>query len=119
MTSYYDDYYQVTDSGVYYYGNSFSSIDQGRVILDFPLSVGKSWTVYSTGEESRTASVIGDEDVTVPAGTFSCYKVSYISWRGTAEVSSADIWYGDGVGIVKSITMTASTIESVLEWKSF
>jgi hypothetical protein len=51
--------------------------------MQFPLSVGKTWTVVygsSTGggnyiQVTGTGTVVGIEDVTVPAGTFKAYKV--------------------------------------------
>jgi hypothetical protein len=51
--------------------------------MQFPLTVGKTWTVvygFSTGggnfvQQTGTGTVVGIEDVTVPAGTFKAYRV--------------------------------------------
>jgi hypothetical protein len=58
----------------------FSPCDED---LQFPLTVGKTWTVVygaSTGggnliQQTGTGTVVGIEDVTVPAGTFKAYRV--------------------------------------------
>ncbi len=51
--------------------------------MQFPLTVGKTWTIVygaSTGggnyiQQTGTGTVVGIEDVTVPAGTFKAYRV--------------------------------------------
>jgi len=66
-----------------------------------PLSVGQTWTyeqvsvsVPSVGPKmvsTWTAEVVGMEEVTVPAGTFNCYKVVHASKDATrADWVSAD-----------------------------
>ena len=44
--------------------------------------------------------VVGEEDVTVPAGTFRCIRIHYHQLRGD-EVVDEDVWYARGVGQVK------------------
>jgi len=112
-----EEYMKVTDAGVYHYGIPSIILDPAAVLLDFPLTVGKSWTV-SSGADVTTANVTDNENVTVSAGTFDCYKVSYITTHGTIEVATSTVWYGDGAGIVKAIS-SSWPFGTVLEWKSF
>jgi len=49
-------------------------------VLKFPLEVGNTWPAYDEDEENWMVTVLGYEDVTVPAGTFSnCVKISLYS----------------------------------------
>lgn len=54
----------------------------------------------------KNRKVVGQEDVTVPAGTFSCYKLTYdIDTKMMFSMTmSATEWLNRGVGIVKSET---------------
>lgn len=111
-------YYRVTSAGVYNHGSFPNPTNPGLLMLAFPLSVGKTWTIFSVGDEALLGSVVAEESLTVPAGTFECFKISYIDKEGTVETTVTNFWYGDGVGLVK-ITQPPSTFESVLEWKNF
>ena len=113
-----EEYMNVTDAGVYHYGIPSLIADPPSVLLEFPLSVGKSWTVSSSGGYVTTANVIVNEEKTVLAGTFECYKVNYITMYGTIEMGSSNAWYGDNAGIVLSISYPLMT-RTELEWKSF
>ena len=113
-----EEYMKITDAGVYHYGIPSSIVDPPAVLLDFPLTVGKSWTVSSSGGDVTTANVIVNEEKTVLAGTFECYKVNYITMYGTIEMGSSNTWYGDNAGIVLSISYPSMT-RTELEWKSF
>jgi len=44
--------------------------------------------------------VLGQEDVTVPAGKFHCTKLHYHEKRGK-DIIDEDAWYAEGVGQVK------------------
>lgn len=77
-----------------------------------PLVIFPSRTDISTHEtytmtgRTREITVSGAETVTVPAGTFmNALKVVYkdtITSGTTTFISSATIWYADGVGLIKS-----------------
>lgn len=47
--------------------------------------------------------VIGKEDVTTPAGTFSCFVITYdmITKMGMTQTSNSKQWIAEGVGMVK------------------
>lgn len=111
-------YYKVTDSGVFYYGSPQYPTTEAQEILKFPLSIGASWTQWSSGQSSTTISVISQESVTVAAGTFDCFKVKYANYTGTLETFSYYIWYGNGAGWVKIDTEPSST-SIKLESKNF
>lgn len=93
------------------------SLDLGRITtvegkesdsrwLDFPLTVGKSWSAKelwrntrgATGNEEIPYKVEGIEKITVPAGTFEAVKVKgYGQWNNTSSFSSGQVeityWY--------------------------
>ncbi|MFH1386452.1 MAG: hypothetical protein ABIH50_02145 [bacterium] len=115
MTS--DAYYRVDGTGVYYHGSPSNYYSTGMQMFAFPLEVGKTWMETTSGANSYKIMVTAKENVTVPAGTFDCYKISMITKYGTIETSS-NVWLGDNVGIVKTNSST-STIESVLQSKNF
>jgi hypothetical protein len=72
----------------------FRPCDEG---VQFPLTVGKTWTVVygaSTGggnyiQQTGTGTVVGIEDVTVAAGTFKAYRID--SRHGPSLRTS--VWY--------------------------
>ncbi|MFA4844219.1 MAG: hypothetical protein WC632_04620 [Candidatus Margulisiibacteriota bacterium] len=110
-------YYRIDSSGVYSHGSPSYPTSTGVKILAFPLEVGKSWESIS-GSYSTTMSVTAKENVTVPAGTFDCYKIAAVTMYGTVEAGNSNIWLGNNAGIVK-VTSSTSTVESVLAWKNF
>jgi hypothetical protein len=87
----------------------------------FPLEVGKeieaekTATQYYDGEQmgdpvvgTETYEVVGQENVTVAAGTFSCWKIAY--YDSVNDVAQT-IWYSDEVKTaVKSIGEDGNTI---------
>lgn len=111
-------YYRVDGSGVYAHGSSDYPSSIGLPFLSFPLEVGKTWDIVISGSYANKASVVAKESVTVPAGTFDCYKVNYFTLNGTIEIYNSNIWFGNNVGIVKA-NSSSSTIETILQWKSF
>jgi len=90
-------------------------------LLLFPLSVGKQWTSSfdsssGSGTYEYDISVVAFEDVTVPAGTFKCYKIKFVStYSGTSLTSY--VWYGNNGGQVKVVGSTGYIIS--LQSKNF
>lgn len=81
------DYMLVTSEEVRFYEDDSDDYD---LFLDFPLEVGKEWTV-----SEETAKVIAQQDVSIPAGIFNnCYKIQY-SDNGEPYLN---IWLPSGVG---------------------
>jgi hypothetical protein len=80
--------------------------------LDLPFSTGKTWVVYADTTDTLTAEVIGQETVTVPAGSYDvCYNVEYTSLGQTQND-----WFAEDVGIAKYI-MTIDQGFAVLEFR--
>ena len=113
-----ETYFRVDNSGVYAYGFLGFPFSIGIPLLVFPLEVGKNWNVFVSGPISVNATVVNRENLTVPAGTFDCYKVHYAFMSGTVESYALSFWFGNNAGITKNTT-SASTIETVLNWKNF
>lgn len=114
------NYYRIDSSGVYFHGSSGFFTTESLAVLCFPLEVGKSWLVHNSGV---TGSILARENITVPAGTFDCYKLALVSTyiiNGVTRESVNYAWLSNNVGIVKSASGPGnSTYESVLEWKNF
>jgi len=111
-------YYKVDGSGVYAHGSPSYPSSIGIPLIQFPLEVGKTWDVMVSGSYSTKATVISKENMTVPAGTFDCYKITLATTYGSSEAYTSTLWLGNNAGIVKSISST-STVETTLAWKSF
>ena len=89
-------------------------------VIRWPLQVGDSWsevlTISRVGQASRTlpvkASVLGYEEVAVPAGEFMAYKI-VVSLNG---IRFREIWYAPETRtFVKTISYNAQGGESVSE----
>lgn len=96
--------FKVSDDDVRCYGTTDSSTTEPMIILDFPLEIGKSW--YLCSFLTWEAIVAAQETVTVPAGSFSCFRVD-LDMYGISPLSSS--WYAKDVGIVKSVGYTVSS----------
>jgi hypothetical protein len=65
--------------------------------LALPIEAGNTWTVYADTTDTLTAEVIGQDDVTVPAGTYNdCWDITYTSLGQTQ-----DDWFAPDVGVVR------------------
>lgn len=74
--------------------------------LVLPLEEGKTWTVQSWADTTTTATVLVKESVTVPAGTYDCFKVRTTTTMGSQSYQMY-WWYAEGVGLVKSYLETS------------
>ncbi|MBU1149106.1 hypothetical protein KKI23_03370 [Patescibacteria group bacterium] len=109
-------YWRVTDDALYVY--SSTSDTNPYMSLAFPLEIGKTWTIVEYEGYSLTAKVVANENVTVPAGTFNCYKVDSFSHYGTEEAYMQSLWIGDRAGLVRG-ERSGGTYTTELEWKNF
>jgi hypothetical protein len=111
----------ITDLGVkdygllahfYYIASAYPlSTNEGYSWFAFPLSIGNKWTFG----QSTEASVIGQENVIVPAGTYSCFKA--IANSPLSSSVTLEGWLAKNVGLVKArfyFTYTNGTLESYL-----
>ena len=66
-------------------------------LLTLPLEANKTW---HNGPNS-TALVVGQEDVTVAAGTYNAWKIKYTTVSGTDTMEMFQ-WFAKGIGLVKT-----------------
>lgn len=100
----------------YYYDHIYTS-------AKWPLTVGAEWTVDAIrhsilGDEpfSWTVTVEAEEDVIVPAGTFSCFKIVWYS-GDTLEKTE---WYSHDVkNLVRVVDVASYDAEETLELESY
>jgi hypothetical protein len=75
--------------------------DYARVLVKYPLKVGDEWEMSRKfpnpqTEEAGKAKVVAFETITVPAGTFQCYRIEAEAWttnRSARERRSWKRWY--------------------------
>ncbi|HEX7320529.1 MAG TPA: hypothetical protein VF399_09270 [bacterium] len=89
----YVDTSYVLDNGDFVLGYGDKADVVPDTLFAYPLEEGNTWTVNA----NETAVVLGKEDVTVPAGTFDCWEIGYITDGDTAHMFVAE-----GTGTVKS-----------------
>ena len=72
--------------------------DNARILVKYPLKVGDSWTYThkpnTTGNvrENGEAKVVAHESITVPAGTFDCYRVDAQSTAAVRAYNAHRKW---------------------------
>jgi len=108
-------YIQETEDYILVYNDLADTEPDTSLVL--PIEEGNTWTVYADTTDTLTADVIGQEDVTVPAGTYAdCWDIMYTSLGQTQ-----DDWFAPDVGIVRqymSIIAAPVTIEFTRELTS-
>jgi hypothetical protein len=119
--TYYKDVFSSDTSGLKWYKHGIEDISARPIVIAAEsLSVGDSTEYIDTlsyGQYSYivtwVSTLVGVEDVTVPAGTFSCLKFKSLAtgWRYYNDGWGYDMshfifvtyqWYGEDVGLVKS-----------------
>lgn len=95
-------YYYDTGTNIYVYQ---TERDNPSLFLQLPLELNKSW---SSGDPFSSVSyqVVGQEEVTVPAGTFQTWKVEV-----NDVVFHRFIYFADGVGYVQVVYDNGSRYE--------
>jgi hypothetical protein len=71
--------------------------DFRRPLVVYPLAVGKEWPIARKFEnpslsENGKAKVVAIEPITVPAGTFQCYRIEANSSQGGRQNSTQRSW---------------------------
>lgn len=106
----------ITDSEVRRYTDLDD--DEYALLLKFPLEVGETWDLYPPSSNS-TATVVFQDDVTVPAGTFEdCYIVAYKRRVGIDEFRNY-VYYADGVGGTRGVMDANLDTEEVTRLESY
>jgi len=87
------------------------SFEPARNYLKNPLAAGQTWSWAGKGmmgvEIDEKSTVVGAEDVTVPAGSFKAMKVVTTMTQGGTNVTKT-YYYANWIGLVKAITDTGS-----------
>ncbi|MFA5935357.1 MAG: hypothetical protein WC787_00660 [Patescibacteria group bacterium] len=115
---------------------SFDTISMEGEILPSDLAIGRAWNlateveIHTTNaqmkamldgrrQKSNIASkVIGEETVTVPAGTFNALKIEQTitmesAVMGAHSTTTANAWYVKDVGLVKSDSTFGTTVSTM------
>ncbi len=120
-------YYKKSRDSVRYLGSLASSQSEwsyqtqgGPILISFPPKVGRTWQYEGKSlggmdlDRTETSEVQGQEEVSVPAGKFTCVRIRRIVKAGSRERASwstnndETIWFAKGVGIVKHVTKSKS-----------
>lgn len=66
------------------------------------MTVGETWRYTNASDlsEETLATVVLQEDLTIPAGTFSCYKVDVEKVSAPGEIIQS-LWLSNGFGLIK------------------
>lgn len=95
---------------VYASNNMIVNFDPARTLIHNPLVKADSWEWKGKGmmdvEIEDSAVVEKFEEVTVPAGKFSCAVIQMTNIQGGVETKKT-YWYAPNVGMVKSLMKTA------------
>lgn len=97
------------DGGFAVHGQEFERFDEPLIFVQPPLKVGATWRSETTARRrDRTrqlafsATVVGREEVTVPAGEFDAWKIEISNDRDTpATPRDFTAWFVPGVGFVR------------------
>jgi hypothetical protein len=88
-------YLYETDDYLLIYDDLADTVPDTSLVL--PFEEGNTWLVYADSLDTLTAEVVGQETVTVPAGTFEdCWDIEYTSLGQTQHN-----WFALDVGPVK------------------
>lgn len=76
-------------------------------VLKTPFVPGAEWPGRLLGGgHSETIRAVGQEEVSVPAGRFTAYRVDHLIRYATGGTDTLNYWYAPGVGVVKMIERT-------------
>lgn len=101
-----------------------------KIWIKYPLYPGRIWLEKikenikkSSGDRdmkeiSRTVKVLAEEIITVPAGTFKCFKIG-ITQDSKGGKNSFFLWYADRVGIIKQESDLLGSGSAVFELKEY
>jgi hypothetical protein len=92
--------------------------DYKRILFRFPLKVGDRWTwtrkvnpEYPDVAETGTFHVVSYESITVPAGTFECFRIRgdmSLTGRHVGTITTTDTWYCPSIRQVGKLVMTVN-----------
>ena len=110
-----------------YFGFLTFDLSYNYSVKRYPLSVGKTWAVTMNGTTTGlnqtatktfryTYKVEKVESITVPAGTFQCFKV--VQYNSSTNAVSDTLWVTDVTGgfTVKEIDNTSGTTQELVSY---
>ena len=113
--------YEVTTSGIFLVAYDGKDLPARRECLRLPTRAGDTWSWEQTAPgvlpSKQTWTVVGEEDVEVPAGKFRAVRVEG-KLESKAPTLVGSYWYAPGVGQVKSEIMTSTGLQTTV-LKSF
>ena len=119
------EHLSVTDDGIYRHSLSMQAknpvqrtLKPPLLIMKFPPKKGDSWKVDSKGDGKafRGSFLVGEQEITVPAGTFKTFRVASQDFEVNSLRPSITTFFADGVGMVKQIIeVDDSKVEIELE----
>lgn len=81
-----------------------------RIVLDFPLKTGKTWNHWHCEDQVFiTKTVTGTTSITVPAGTFSCFEISF-GGRLYDDSGIKITEYVSDIGLIKRVMQYEMTL---------
>lgn len=98
-----------TDEGVQYLKMSSMANGQAQtfnppvVLIRYPIEQGQEWKLGSFMGGTLTGVHKGEEEVKVPAGPFTAWKVVMTYAAGEKNSQTRTSWYAKGVGCVKQV----------------
>ncbi len=87
--------------------------DPPWVVLDLPLTPGRSWVTGRTGGDTRftfRATVGGLESISTPYGDLEAWRVEYRLECHLGTERDFDAWFVDGIGLVQLRQVASSTL---------
>jgi len=111
-----NSYVREANKAILSYSSLTDSTPDTSLMTD--LKEGKTWTqLYNSGADTIVYTVLTKEDVTVPANTYSAWKVKEVYDSGTPVY----YWYADGTGMIKyayEYTYMTATVDVWMELQS-
>ena len=101
-------------------GISHEVRDEVVPLLKYPVKAKDKWSVTfkaippQASDRNFTTTVVGDAEVTVPAGKFKAVEVQTVESTKTERIKES-IWYAAGVGIVKRAIIWENVADGTTE----
>ncbi len=103
-------------------GVSHEATDGVVPLLKYPVKTGDKWSVTfkavppQASDRTFDVTVVGEAEVTVPAGKFKTVEVRTVEFTKTERIKSS-VWYTAGVGIVKRVITWENVADGSTEWE--
>ena len=104
----------VTSDGVYIVVADGQKLPAPMRMLKLPPRSGATWHVIfnKEGKHTRDVYLMGQEDVTVPAGKYRAVTLQRETREGATVLLNSTYWFARGVGIVKQLFKSGDSTTS-------